>query len=122
MMNALDHRIVLRASMTSSGCILFSIYARYGCIQVILTIMTSYGSGLSSSATISAPESAADWGFCIFVPDDLVAWIDRSIISSQKTPDGIGRHWDLILARISASLLLDLLMCDTLHQSKVPSK
>jgi hypothetical protein len=66
--NALDHRIILRALMTSLGSVLFTIYAKYGCIQVTLTIMTSSGSELSSSAAISSPKSSANCGFCFLYP------------------------------------------------------
>jgi hypothetical protein len=52
----------------------------------------------------------------------LLSFIDLSMISSQKTPGGTGRHWDPMFAKLSASLLLALLTCDTSHPSKVPSK
>jgi hypothetical protein len=51
----------------------------------------------------------------------LLSFIDLSMISSQKTPGGMGRHWDPMFAKLSASSLLALLTCDTLHPLKVPS-
>jgi hypothetical protein len=83
-------------------------YARYGCIQVSSIIMTSSGFGL-------APEPAA-------VVELLTLFIDLSTISSQNTPDGTGKHYDPIFAKLSASSLLFLLMCETLHPSNVPSR
>jgi hypothetical protein len=53
----------------------------------------------------------------VFLP-----FIDLSMISSQKTPGGTGRHWDPMFDRLSASLLLALLTCETSHPSKVPSR
>jgi hypothetical protein len=52
----------------------------------------------------------------------LLCFIDLSMISSQKTPGSIGRHWDPIFAKLSASSLLALLTCETLHPSNVPSR
>jgi hypothetical protein len=52
----------------------------------------------------------------------LLFFIDLSMISSQKTPGGIGKHWDPIFAKLSASSLLVLLTCETLHPSNVPSR
>jgi hypothetical protein len=46
---------------------------------------------------------------------------ERSNISLKKTPSGIGRQLDPILARLSASSLLSLPMWVTLHPSKLPS-
>jgi hypothetical protein len=40
---------------------------------------------------------------------------DRSNISFKKTPGGIGKHLDLILAKLSASSLLSLPMWVTSH-------
>jgi hypothetical protein len=119
---ALDRRTILHASTTSSGSVLFNMYARYGCIHVTLTIIISSGSVVSSAASLSAPEPAVVCCFYLLEPKVLFSLIDRSIISSQKTPGGIGRHWDPMFAKLSASSLLDLLTCDTLHPSKVPSK
>src|SRR4051812_24864375 len=48
--------------------------------------------------------------------------MDLSLTSSQNTPGGTGRHCDPMFARTSASLLLDLLTCFTLHPSNVPSR
>jgi hypothetical protein len=45
-MKALDHRIILFASTVPSGSALFIMYAKYGCIQVSLIIMTSSGSAV----------------------------------------------------------------------------
>jgi hypothetical protein len=97
---ALGRRIILRASTTSSGSVLFIIYAKYGCIQVTSTIMTSSGSVVFSVLGLLAPEpDVACWlsslELKIFPP-----FIDLSMISSQKTPGGTGRHWDPIFARL----------------------
>jgi hypothetical protein len=43
-MKALDRRIILFISTVSLDSALFIMYARYGCIQVSLIIMTSSGS------------------------------------------------------------------------------
>jgi hypothetical protein len=53
---ALDHRIILFASIVSSGSVLFMMYARYGCIQVSSIIITSSG---SAALTFPAPEPVA---------------------------------------------------------------
>jgi hypothetical protein len=50
---------------------------------------------LLSSSLLGSPEV-----------DFLLFFIDLSMISSQKTPGGIGRHWDPMFARLSASSLL----------------
>jgi hypothetical protein len=107
--NALERQAILRASTISSGIFLFIMYAKYGCIQVTLIIMTSYGSSPSFAHAILAPESAIDCGFSFLEPEGLVSWIGLSIISSQNTPGGMGRYWDPIFASISASSLLALL-------------
>jgi hypothetical protein len=52
----------------------------------------------------------------------LLFFIDLSMISSQKTPGGIGGYWDPMFAKLSASSLLALLMCETLHPLNVPSR
>jgi hypothetical protein len=51
----------------------------------------------------------------------LIFFINLLTISSQKTPDGTGRHCDPIFARLLASSLMFLLTCETSHPSKVPS-
>jgi hypothetical protein len=43
-MKALNHRIILLALTVSLGSVLFIMYAKYGCIQVSSTIITSSGS------------------------------------------------------------------------------
>jgi hypothetical protein len=106
--NAFDRRVILLASTASSGNYLFIMYARYGCIQVSSIIMISSGSG-------AAPELAA-------VVELLTLFIDLSTISSQKTPDGTGKHYDPIFPKLSASSLLFLLMCETSHPSNVHSR
>jgi hypothetical protein len=111
--NAFDRRVILLASTASSGSFLFIMYARYGCIQVSFIIMISSGSGALSSLFAPALEPAA-------VVELLTLFIDLSTISSQKTPDGAGRHRDPIFAKLSASSLLFLLMCETSDQSNVP--
>jgi hypothetical protein len=111
---ALDRRIILFASTVSLGSVLFIIYARYGCIQVSSIIMTSSG---SAALVFPAPKPVA----CPPVVEVLPFFIDRSLISSQKTPCGTGKHWDPMFAKLSASSLLALLTCETSHPSNVPS-
>jgi hypothetical protein len=94
-------------------------YAKYGCIQVSSIIMTSSGSAVLS---FLAPEPVAWCWPCSSLVEVLLFFIDLSMISSQKTPCGIGKHWDPIFARLSASLLLALLTCETSHLSNVPSR
>jgi hypothetical protein len=97
-------------------------YANYGCIHVISTIMTSACTISSPSSTTSAPDSLS-YGVCFFLGlESLTPWIDRTVISSQKTPEGIGKHWDPMFAKVSASSLLARLTWDILHPSKDPSK
>jgi hypothetical protein len=103
----------------SSGSALFIMYARYGCIQVSSIIMTSSGSDV---LVFLAPEPVAGCWPCSSVVEVLLLFIDLSMISSQKTPCGMGRHWDPMFARLSASSLLALLTCKTLHPSNVPSR
>jgi hypothetical protein len=55
---ALDRRTILHASTKSLGCVLLTIYAKYGCIQVTSTIMTSSSSVVLSAAALLAPEPA----------------------------------------------------------------
>jgi hypothetical protein len=51
----LDLRTILRALTTSSGSVLCSMYAKYGCIHVTYTIKISSGSALSPSIVVAAP-------------------------------------------------------------------
>jgi hypothetical protein len=92
MTKALDHRIILLALTMSSSSVLFIMCAKYGCIQVSLIIMTSSGSAVLPVPDLSAPEPVV--GYWLGSPDVelLLFFIDLSIISSQKTPCGIGRH------------------------------
>jgi hypothetical protein len=64
-------------------------YARYGCIQVSSIIMTSSG---SSMLVFSALEPVAWCWPCSSVVEVLLLFIDFSMISSQKTPCGTGKH------------------------------
>jgi hypothetical protein len=109
----LDRRIILFASTVSSGSVLFIMYARYGYIQVSSIIMTSFG---SATLVFSAPEPVVYPS----VVEVLLFFIDRSMISSQKTPCGMGKHWDPMFAKLLASSLLALLTCETSHPSNVP--
>jgi hypothetical protein len=118
----MDHRIILLASTVSLGSALFIMYAKYGCIQVSLIIITSFGSAMLPLPGLPAPEPVVWCWPCSSVVEVLLFFIDLYMISSQKTPGGIGRHWDLIFAKLSASLLLALLMCETSHSSNVPSR
>jgi hypothetical protein len=68
------------------------------------------------------PEPVVGCWPCSSVVKVLLFFIDLSMISSQKTPGGTGRHWDPIFAKLSASSLLALLTCKTLHPSNVPSR
>jgi hypothetical protein len=119
---ALDRRIILLASTVSSGNVLFIMYAKYGCIQVSYTIMTYSGSAVLPVPGLPAPEPVVECWFGSPRVELLLLFIDLSMISSQKTPGGIGRHWDPMFARLSASSLLALLTCQTSHPSKVPSR
>jgi hypothetical protein len=105
-MKALDHRIILFASTVSSGGALFIMYAKYGCIQVSLIIMTSSGSDVLA---FLAPEPVAWCWPCSSIVKVLLFFIDISMISFQKTPCGMGKHSDPMFARLSASSLLTLL-------------
>jgi hypothetical protein len=89
---ALDHRAILRASTTSSGSVLLIIYAKYGCIHVTSTNMTSSGSIVPSGTSLLAPEPVAVFWLCLLEPEVLLSFIDLSIIYSQKTPGGTRRH------------------------------
>jgi hypothetical protein len=106
--NAFDLRVILLASTASYGNFLFIMYARYGYIHISSIIMTSSGSDV-------APEPAV-------VVKLFSLFIDLSTISSQNTPNGTGKHCDPIFAKLSASSLLFLLMCETSHPSNVPSR
>jgi hypothetical protein len=97
-------------------------YAKYGCIQVSSIIITSSGSVVLPWPCLPANEPVAWCWACSSVVEVLLLFIDLSTISSQKTPCGIGKHWDPIFARLSASSLLALLTCETLHPSNIPSK
>jgi hypothetical protein len=88
----LDHRIILRASTASSGSVLFIMYAKYGCIQVTSTIMTSSGSVVFSVPGLLAPEPDVACWLSSPELEFLPPFIDLSMISSQKTPGGTGRH------------------------------
>jgi hypothetical protein len=88
MMKALDHRIILFACTVSSGSVLFTMYAKYGCIQVSSIIMTSSGSAVP---LLPAPEHVAWCWTCSPIVETLVLFIDLSTISSQKTPCGTGK-------------------------------
>jgi hypothetical protein len=90
-------------------------YSKYGCIQVSLIIMTSSGSAVFSVPDLLAPEPSP--GLEVLLP-----FIDLSIISSQNTHGGAGKHWDPMFARLSASSLLHLLICETSHPLKVSSR
>jgi hypothetical protein len=79
---ALDRRTILRASTTSSGNVLLTIYARYSCIHVTSTIMTSSGFVISSIVSLSAPKPAVVLYFCLLELKNLLSFIDLSMISS----------------------------------------
>jgi hypothetical protein len=98
------------------------IYAKYGCIQVTSTIMTSSSSAMLSAASFLALESAIVCLPGLLVLDVSFYFTDLSMISSQNTPGGTGKHWDPMFSRWLASLLLVLLICDTSHPSNVPSR
>jgi hypothetical protein len=95
---ALDHRIILRALTASLGSVLFIMYAKYGCIQVTSTIMTSSGSLVFSVPNLLSPERDVTCWLGSPELKILPPFIDLSMISSQKTPGGTGRHWDPIFA------------------------
>jgi hypothetical protein len=81
-------------------------YAKYGCIQVSSIIMTSSGSVVLSVPNLLAPEPSP--GLEVLLP-----FIDLSMISSQNTPGGTGKHWDPMFARLLASSSLALLITTT---------
>jgi hypothetical protein len=68
--------------------------------------MTSSGSPVLSILDLLAPEPSPGLGV-------LLPFIDISMISSQNTPSGMGKHWDPMFAKLLASLLLALLICET---------
>jgi hypothetical protein len=86
---ALDRHIIFFACTISSGSALFTIYAKYGYIQVSSIIMTSSGSVVP---LLPAPKPVAWCWACSPVVKTLVLFIDLSMISSQKTPCGTGKH------------------------------
>jgi hypothetical protein len=91
-MKALDHRTILRASTTSSGSVLLSIYAKYRCIQVTSTIMTSSVTTVLSANALLAPEPAVVCWPGLLELEFLLSFIDLSTIYSQKTPGDMGRY------------------------------
>jgi hypothetical protein len=115
MTKALDRRIILRASTVFSGSVLFIMYAKYGGIHISSIIMTSSGFAVLSVPDLLALEPSSELKV-------LLPFIDLSMISSQNTPGGLSKHWDPMFARLSASLLLALLICETSHLSKVSSR
>jgi hypothetical protein len=115
MTKALDYRIILRALTVSSSSVFLAMYAKYGCIQVSSIIMTSFGSVVLLVPVLPATEPSSGL-------KGLLPFIDLSMISSQNTPGGTGKHWDPMFARLSASSLLALLISETSHPSKVPSR
>jgi hypothetical protein len=88
----LDHRIILLASTVSLGSVLFITCAKYGCIQVSSIIITSSGSDVLPWLILPAPEPVAWCWPCSSVVEVLLFFIDLSMISSQKTPFGMGKH------------------------------
>jgi hypothetical protein len=88
-MKALDRRIILFACTVSLGSVLFTMYAKYGCIQVSSIIMTSLGLAVPR---LSAPEPFVWFWTCFPAVETLLFFIDLSMISSQKTPCGMGKH------------------------------
>jgi hypothetical protein len=91
-MKALDHRTILLASTVYLGSALLIMYARYGCIQVSSIIIISSGSVVLPWPGLPAPEPVAWCWACSSVVEVLLFFIDLSIISSQKTPCGMGKH------------------------------
>jgi hypothetical protein len=95
----------------SSGSALFIMYAKYGCIQVSLIIITSSGSAVLPMPVLPAPEPVVGCWPCSSVVEVLLFFIDLSMISYQKTPGGTGMYWDPIFAKLSASShLIDLVV------------
>jgi hypothetical protein len=92
MKKSLDHRIILHASTASLGSVLFIMYAKYCCIQVTSTIITSSGSVMFSAPDLLAPEPAVPCWLGSSKLEFLLPFIDLSMISSQNTPGGMGRH------------------------------
>jgi hypothetical protein len=91
-MKALDRRIILLASTISSGSVLFIMCAKYGYIQVSSIIITSSGSYVLPWLSLPAPEPVAWCWPCSSIVEVLLFFIDLSMISSQKTPCGMGKH------------------------------
>jgi hypothetical protein len=79
---ALDHRIILLASTVSLGSVLFIMYAKYGCIQVSSTIITSSGSVVLPVPGLLAPEPVVGCWLGSPVIELLLFFIDLSMISS----------------------------------------
>jgi hypothetical protein len=75
----------------SSGSALFIIYAKYGCIHVSSIIVTSSGSVVLPVPGLPAPEPVVGCWLGSHVVEVLLCFINLSMISSQKTPGGIGR-------------------------------
>ena len=77
--------------------------------------MTSSGSSSSSeicgSGAATAPEAFLGLSFFFGCLGAVVFFdlVDLSLIYSQKTPSGMGRHCDPMFAKTSASSLLSLL-------------
>jgi hypothetical protein len=63
-------------------------YAKYGCIQVSLIIMTSG----SAVPRLAAPEPFVWFWTCSPAVKTLLLFIDLSMISFQKTSCGMGKH------------------------------
>jgi hypothetical protein len=92
MTKALDRHIILRTLIVSSGSVLFIKYAKYGCIQVSSIIMISSGSVVLFVPDLLAPKPfVASW-FNSPAIEVLLPFIDLSMISSQNTPGGTGKH------------------------------
>jgi hypothetical protein len=75
--------------------------------------MTSFGSAVLSIPNLLAPEPAVASWFNSPKLEVLLPFIDLSMISSQNTPGGTGKHWDPMFARLLASSSLALLITTT---------
>jgi hypothetical protein len=69
---------------------------------------------------LPAPEPVAGCWLGSPVVEVLLCFIDLSMISSQKTPGGMGRHWDPIFAKLPASSLLAVTTSNLITNSKCP--
>jgi hypothetical protein len=116
----LDRHFILFASTISLGSAFFIMYAKYGCIQVFSIIINSSGSAVLFWPGFPVPEPVAWCWPCSSVVEVFLFFIDLSMISPQKTPGSLGKHWDPIFARLSASSLLALLTCETSHPLNAP--